>query len=766
MWFALLMMGCDRCEEEALSAALAANPQLAEGGDPAAAAEMLSVHCKLPDALADWLSTPTSPPEEANELWAMACPDGPSLTALFAQPRRTRLLTATAACDLSEDTVWMDGFPLLAQTAATWMTGEEVSTEIVPVVTRALTGQPVISFPSETLPNLPEFDDGTPLDAAPPIAHQVTIADNQIHIGDVHIASLEEGQLPPSMPYEVGRFRHHRHAMLEAHATEQNWLFAVDTDLPAETLSRIAISLTIDGGHVQLLGTTEDGLAVRDLPLPTSEDPTAPQATVAAEMQAIEIGEVPCGPAPDGMRCVRNSSSEPILSTFYIDNEAVTPEAYSECVRAGSCTRRRNGQLQWLDAFRYCTWAGKRLPTAWELLAVGENPSPVWSETWDPPGEPTTRDPYGPCGGTEPCRGHQNRIAVSTEMESHRLRDGLQARCATSKPHLTQFPAAPIVDTPPTPEPLTDAQLAIFRGIEEDPIWDKPVCEGDWGTVTLECRDPLSYVKSNERRAFVWADTVRNRGGAYVGVGSDQNYSYAALARAELVWLIDYDPDVVALHFLNRAFTLASESVPEFIAHYRLRNAATSIQLIQETYADHPDLDHFVYVYNLYRKRLYEYYHHRSLPSDREVETEWLRNPELYAHIRLLWQTNRIWPVKGDLTKHALSSIGDSARQLGVPVRIYYTSNAPQIWSGELIEDYKNGVLSLPMDERSIVLQTFIYPTGFGGPTHHHWQYNVQSGLEHQTLMLRPGVTNVKQLIYRRIATNDEDMTVSGLRSE
>lgn len=765
MLLALLIMGCDRCDEDALTAALAATPGAAEGAAPAASAAALAEHCKLPEPLAAWLAAPEAPPAEASELWALACPGGPALGELSAQPRRQRLLAATEACGLPTDTAWQDGYPLLAHATAAWMTDRETETGLVETTRKALTGQPVLTFPSGAPPALPTLDDGTALSAAPPAAQLVTVTGDMVYIGGEAVTELSGGALPPSAPFMVGAFPDHRHPALVAHAADHDWTFAVDGDLPAETLSRMAISLAAPGASVALLGVTAEGLAARTLTVPETDAYAPLGGATAGELTALAVGEVPCAPAPDGMRCLPGGAHGDVeLSTFYIDEAAVTRDEFRACVRTGSCVGRVDEALRWQDAQRYCTWAGKRLPTAWELAAAGST-APTWSDTWAP-AEGSGRDPLGPCDGAPTCRKNPTRVAVGAAMEGHRPTTRHQVRCASDRPYLTRFPAAPIAEAPPVTEPLTEAQRTIFRDIKEDPIWDKPVCEGDWGTVTLNCRDPLSYVKSNERRAFVWADTIRNRGGAYVGVGSDQNYSYAALARAELVWLIDYDPDVVALHHLNRAFTINADTVKGFIEHYRSRNAKTSLALIRESYADHPDLDHFVYVYNLYRKKLYEYYYSRSLPTGRDVETEWLRNPELYAHVRLLWQQDRIWPVKGDLTKHALSSIGDAARKLDVPVRIYYTSNAPDVWSGRLIENYKSGVLSLPMDRQSIILQTFIYPTGFGGPVHHHWHYNVQSGLEHQALMQRPGFTNVRELIYRRVKTSDEDMTLSGLRSE
>ena len=55
----------------------------------------------------------------------------------------------------------------------------------------------------------------------------------------------------------------------------------------------------------------------------------------------------------------------------------------------------------------------------------------------------------------------------------------------------------------------------------------------------------IHFLRSNERRHDVFFPALRQLGGGYIGVGADQNYTLAAVARAELLWLIDIDGDVV-----------------------------------------------------------------------------------------------------------------------------------------------------------------------------------------------------------------------------
>src|SRR6187431_541440 len=74
---------------------------------------------------------------------------------------------------------------------------------------------------------------------------------------------------------------------------------------------------------------------------------------------------------------------------------------------------------------------------------------------------------------------------------------------------------------------------------------------------------------SNERSYLQVAGALRRagvRGGAYVGVGPDQNFSYIAEIRPALAIIIDVRRDNLLLHLLFKALFELSETRVEYLA--------------------------------------------------------------------------------------------------------------------------------------------------------------------------------------------------------
>ncbi|MFV8750386.1 SUMF1/EgtB/PvdO family nonheme iron enzyme [Nannocystaceae bacterium ST9] len=405
------------------------------------------------------------------------------------------------------------------------------------------------------------------------------------------------------------------------------------------------------------------------------------------------------------------------------------------------------------------------------------------------------RDPAGPCDGAFPCEGNNTRMLrggswywpAGRIRGAHRrvenIRSGghrLSARCASDEPFLTAFPSAAIEhprEAPPDPEPASAEALAHFAGITQDPIEDKPICSAavreTWGVQErggrseTTCRDPFPYLESNEPRAWLWQPFLRNLGGAYLGVGGDQAYSFIAIARSEWAWVMDYDPRVVDHHRRMRAFILEAETPEQFIELWAPGNSKRALEVIERHHppdADPGELAKLRRGYQATNERLHDYFREQVEDHLRRGEGYgWLANPEHYAYIRRLYQQGRIMPIKGDLLgKDSMRTVAAAARALGVAIRVFYTSNAPISWGGHVTDAYRDNVLGLPFDRRSIVLQT----TAKGGFRQTgHWHYNVQWGRHMHARLRQPGYDLVEKMLFERIPAGHGDLTSVGLPS-
>jgi formylglycine-generating enzyme required for sulfatase activity len=642
---------------------------------------------------------------------------------------------------------------------------------------------------------------------------------------------------------------------------------------------------------------------------PTAADPTAatttsskkakaprPPVTLAPQSEtAPAAGHAACGTAPAGMSCVpggpaivgddseRGSPKRIVeLSTFYIDQKEITHGQYQACVDAKVCkplppstssTAAFRGAdqpaapLSWPQAQRFCTWAGKRLPTEWEWEKAARGPngdlwpwgndapscdkahtrecvpssckSPdckehttkkagalpaghyglfdmagngyEWTATWFAPDTETCgprcndKDPMGPCDGANPCpresqkvlRGGswywpaKNAAPFARRGEVQETPQRVGARCASSTPTLATSPPKLLTEqrpAPPAPTAPTAEQLNAFAAITEDEL-AKQVCEQK-GRSFVDCRDPNHYIRSNEPRQFIWRPYIENLGGGYAGVGIDQNYSFIAHAKSEWVWLFDYDPTVVRLHFVLRAVILDAPDRKTFLSHFAPDAKERVLELLSKTYAETPERAAYREIYAVARSSLYKYYENQTLgnisipdivkaPTSSEDKPKrkagvkvgeesadptfgWLATEEAYQYIRLLYQQGRVHIMKGDmLAKNTMQGIGAAAKAIGVPIRIYYPSNAPECWPWT--EQYKKNVLALPFDERSVVLQTLSgIKTGYGRQIG-YWHHNVQSGLQQQELARKRGVGSLKQAVFDRLPGNDPDVSTCGL---
>ncbi len=729
----LLILGCSPCDEDALALALTSEDVIAA--------------CDLPPALLDWHDKGDQiPPDELAWSCAVEASDSPRIAS-----RRAVYASCGEGLGDEHSFVFGDGQPLLAVAVADWAESYGLDRELG----RSFVGEAII--PEVELPKVDLAGERVELSgdfstiAADALVSELTRGEVrlavQVEEDWLHLFTLQPGSaenrvrlLPEGAAavYEGGEWRY---------------------EARRSSLSKLA-------GPVEVIAEPTD----------TVEDWIRTLLTLDRPLRGEDDA---CREPPAGMVCVPAGTVETVwgrvmLPTFYMDAVPVRDEDYAACTKEGFCKPAAADRMSYRRLEEYCNWSGKRVPTEWEwesafVAGVIGVSDPEWTNTfWYAADQPEfSVDPWGPCGGGYPCWNHSAAVMRGPERTLRSRTSRGQAagggRCATRSTRLTTWPPEQLVSPMPvtwTLTELTPEDRAIVAGIAEDAIDEIPVCTDRVGASTTECKDPLNHVVPNEKRYHVVLPYLSNRGGGYVGVASDQNYSFAVEAKSEYAWFLDYDAVIVHLHQIARAVFLVADTREEFVDYYAPDSDVRMEELLDETYADHPDLPLYKRHYYTFRGRLHRHYQEQMQPDPVWGERGWLRTPENYLWIRDLWRMGRARAVKGNmLGDNAMQGIAEAAGKLGVPIRVYYTSNAPNAWGSEMTPSYKRNVRAFPMDERSIVLQVFGFKTGYGQTG--YWHYNIQSGLQHQDNLLRHGW--LRQVYWPSLPTNDDDVTVSGL---
>lgn len=319
----------------------------------------------------------------------------------------------------------------------------------------------------------------------------------------------------------------------------------------------------------------------------------------------------------------------------------------------------------------------------------------------------------------------------------------------------TQAPPAPTPTTvaaaePPTPgglAPLTDAQRLSLRAGDEDPL-----------TPT-----PIHYMKSNEVRHDVWFPHVAGKGGAYLGVGSDQNYTLAAAAGSEFVFLADIDQSVVDLHRNYEVLIEASPDPAALHAKFSAENAEATIALLTAAHADLPEPERrrLLRLYRNARETVRVHLGRVIKRTENGTPTSWMSDKAMYDRVRLLFQHDRVRAMAGNLVgPNALKTAGAAAKALGVPVRVVYFSNAEEYFM--YTPQFIANVEALPVDESTVVLRT-IYSKEWVHADQ-LWAYQVQPMADFRQRLARR-VSGRNSLLVRAAAdgTLDKDTGVKGL---
>ena len=286
----------------------------------------------------------------------------------------------------------------------------------------------------------------------------------------------------------------------------------------------------------------------------------------------------------------------------------------------------------------------------------------------------------------------------------------------------------------PAPRPLSDA----FSRIEPDPPPKKL------------CAD-AHFFKSDEEAHWLFKDAITNLGGVMAGVGTDQLYVMAGWARPEVLVPADFDQMVVDLHRLYGVAFMESPTPADFVRAWGKSQESVFEGRIKKTFADPATQARLLKTFRQARPFVEMRLQWLQKTYKKHKVAMFLDDPQQYAYLVSLFQTGRVFPVRGDLTgTKAFKGIGEAARSVGLPVRVLYLSNAEKYF--DYNAGFREAMLAQPFDEKSVVLRT---AGGWGKRDPEKdpdplYIFLVQKGLDFQAWLRNKKVVNWKPLLYQR----------------
>lgn len=276
---------------------------------------------------------------------------------------------------------------------------------------------------------------------------------------------------------------------------------------------------------------------------------------------------------------------------------------------------------------------------------------------------------------------------------------------------------------------------------------------------------------SNETSYLHVLDGMRRlkvQGGAYIGVGPDQNFSYIAAVRPEIAFMIDIRRDNLLEHLMFKSlFAMARNRVeylcllfgkplPRDADRWNNKSIQELVDYIDATHTD-PDLADSVQSAISQRVRRFGIplttldletiarirdafvrdsldlryssigraprpYHptYRQLLLERDRsghQANYLAAEDAFQYLKTMEGRDRVIPVVGNAAgEHALAAIAQLVAERGDKVSVLYISNVEQY----LIRDggfpqFAENVKLLPRDRRSVMIRSYFgYGYGFG----------------------------------------------------
>jgi hypothetical protein len=267
-----------------------------------------------------------------------------------------------------------------------------------------------------------------------------------------------------------------------------------------------------------------------------------------------------------------------------------------------------------------------------------------------------------------------------------------------------------------------------------------------------------NYISNETSYLHVLDDLERLqiKGGVYVGVGPNQNFTYIAATEPQLAFIVDIRRQNLLEHLLFKALIEQSTSREEYLARLlgrplekrfpattplpeivasveatapsetyfkeQLASVEQELRGIAELALTEADFEEIRQIHGEFFRQGFEikYDSWRSFffPSLKEflLETDlhgrhrnWLASVEDFEYVREMQRSNRIVPIVGDFAgEHAFRRLGRVLEARGATVSSFYLSNVEfYLFRQRKWPAFVDNVRELPTDERSVFIRAY-----------------------------------------------------------
>lgn len=196
------------------------------------------------------------------------------------------------------------------------------------------------------------------------------------------------------------------------------------------------------------------------------------------------------------------------------------------------------------------------------------------------------------------------------------------------------------------------------------------------GPHKLELRNTLrvrGFVRSNERNHYLFIPHIENKGGGYLGVASDQNFTLMAAARSDYARLVDYGTYVPTRILALKSLIQANSGPEEFIKGVE-RFVSDDRGYIDETLGllNESEQEAFRNIGYIFSDKDPEYY--RQVQKQQQT---WLNSPDSYEYIKWMFTEHLIQVWQADLSdSNFYRELDRETEAIGQKISVAYLSNA------------------------------------------------------------------------------------------